>query len=168
MHERNNIILHKVVCSADIARSMRLWTTFERSNKIVPSLIMKNLCSKQCIICRSSTNIIFVFKQSRTIKSQFTFQFILCFSFGGIVPPIAQAMHRENITAVCEKALRSANMRLCDIDAVATTVKPGLELSLMIGAGFGKYLAKVGRKPFIPIHHMEAHALTARMVEKVQ
>lgn len=58
-------------------------------------------------------------------------------------------------------------MKVKDIDAIATTVKPGLPMSLMIGTNFGKYLSKIGNKPFIPIHHMEAHALTVRMVEKV-
>lgn len=76
-------------------------------------------------------------------------------------------MHRENITDVCEKALRTAGLKLRDVDAIATTMKPGLALSLIIGRNFGKYLSKIGNKPFIPIHHMEAHALTARMIEKV-
>lgn len=62
----------------------------------------------------------------------------------------------------------SANLKLKDIDAVATTVKPGLPMSLDIGTRFGKSLAKIGKKPFIPIHHMEAHALTARMIENVE
>ncbi|XP_008559994.1 tRNA N6-adenosine threonylcarbamoyltransferase, mitochondrial [Microplitis demolitor] len=87
--------------------------------------------------------------------------------YGGIIPPVARQLHRENITDVCEKALRSAGLRLRDVDAIATTLKPGLALSLMIGRNFGKYLSRVGNKPFIPIHHMEAHALTARMIEKV-
>ncbi|XP_074109268.1 threonyl-carbamoyl synthesis 4 isoform X1 [Cotesia typhae] len=87
--------------------------------------------------------------------------------YGGIIPPVARQMHRENITDVCEKALRTAGLKLRDVDAIATTMKPGLALSLIIGRNFGKYLSKIGNKPFIPIHHMEAHALTARMIEKV-
>lgn len=86
---------------------------------------------------------------------------------GGIIPTIAGEMHRQQITTVCEDALKSANLRLRNIDAIATTTKPGLPLSLAIGNNFGKYLSRVGNKPYIPIHHMEAHALTVRMVEKV-
>ncbi|XP_039314059.1 probable tRNA N6-adenosine threonylcarbamoyltransferase, mitochondrial isoform X2 [Solenopsis invicta] len=86
---------------------------------------------------------------------------------GGIIPTIAAEMHRQHITTVCENALKSANLRLKNIDAIATTTKPGLPLSLSIGNRFGKYLCRVGNKPYIPIHHMEAHALTVRMVEKV-
>lgn len=91
----------------------------------------------------------------------------MLFSFGGVVPSIAQLIHKNNITKICEDALRNANLKLKDIDAVATTVKPGIEMSLNVGIEFGKYLAKIGNKPFIPIHHMEAHALTVRMKEKV-
>lgn len=36
-------------------------------------------------------------------------------------------------------------------------------MSLEVGAKFGKLLCRKHQKPFIPIHHMEAHALTARM-----
>lgn len=39
-------------------------------------------------------------------------------------------------------------------------------MSLLIGIKYGKYLCRKYRKPFIPIHHMEAHALTARMHDK--
>lgn len=86
---------------------------------------------------------------------------------GGIIPTIAGNMHRQRITTVCENALRSANLRLRDIDAIATTTKPGLPLSLAVGNTFGKYLSRIGNKPYIPIHHMEAHALTARMEQKI-
>ncbi|XP_011304382.1 probable tRNA N6-adenosine threonylcarbamoyltransferase, mitochondrial isoform X2 [Fopius arisanus] len=90
------------------------------------------------------------------------------YRYGGIIPPVARELHRKNITDVCEKALRDANLRVRDVDAVAVTVKPGLPLSLMIGRNFGQYLSKIGNKPLIPIHHMEAHALTARMSGEVE
>ncbi|XP_034943273.1 putative uncharacterized protein DDB_G0286901 isoform X2 [Chelonus insularis] len=86
---------------------------------------------------------------------------------GGIVPNIARDLHKDNIQNVYENALLSAQITLNDVDAIATTVKPGLPLSLLIGVNFGKKLSKMANKPFIPIHHMEAHALTARMTEKI-
>lgn len=39
-------------------------------------------------------------------------------------------------------------------------------MSLHIGMKYGKHLCKMYKKPFIPIHHMKAHALTARMFDK--
>ena len=80
---------------------------------------------------------------------------------------MAQNLHKENITKVCEDALRAANIKLRDVDAIATTIKPGLPMSLSVGIEFGKYLSRLADKPFIPIHHMKAHALTVRMTEKV-
>ncbi|KAF7278063.1 hypothetical protein GWI33_008832 [Rhynchophorus ferrugineus] len=85
---------------------------------------------------------------------------------GGIIPPIAHDLHRQNIENVVQQALKSASLSLNEVDAIATTVKPGLPLSLIIGAKYGKYLCKKYHKPFIPVHHMEAHALTARMFDK--
>ncbi|GLV41623.1 Threonyl-carbamoyl synthesis 4 [Carabus blaptoides fortunei] len=84
---------------------------------------------------------------------------------GGIIPPIAQSLHREHIEDIVHEAVHSAGISFTDIDAIATTVKPGLPLSLLIGMKYGKHLCRLHDKPFIPIHHMEAHALTARMVD---
>lgn len=77
-------------------------------------------------------------------------------------------MHQQNIDNVVTQALRQADdMNLNDLDAIAVTVKPGLSLSLLVGINYAKKLSKESLKPLIPIHHMEAHALTARLVDKV-
>ncbi|XP_012170159.2 probable tRNA N6-adenosine threonylcarbamoyltransferase, mitochondrial [Bombus terrestris] len=94
-------------------------------------------------------------------------QYLTHLNLGGIIPSVARVLHKNNITKTCENALRAANLKLKDIDAIATTVKPGLPMSLRVGTQFGKYLAQIGKKPFIPIHHMEAHALTARMNREI-
>lgn len=88
-------------------------------------------------------------------------------SLGGIIPHIARDLHRENIENTVKKALENAQLKIADVDAVAVTVKPGMPLSLVVGTHFAKNLCQVSGKPLIPIHHMEAHALTARMVEQV-
>ncbi|KAG8239052.1 hypothetical protein J437_LFUL016689 [Ladona fulva] len=86
---------------------------------------------------------------------------------GGIIPPIAKDLHQEHIDRVVKNAIARSKVQIEDIDAIATTVKPGLPLSLLVGMRYGKNLAKEYKKPFIPIHHMEAHALTIRMIDKV-
>lgn len=53
-------------------------------------------------------------------------------------------------------------MCLWDVAALA-----GLSGSLVVGADYGKALALQHGLPFIPIHHMEAHTLTVRMVQQV-
>ncbi|XP_035689123.1 probable tRNA N6-adenosine threonylcarbamoyltransferase, mitochondrial [Branchiostoma floridae] len=87
---------------------------------------------------------------------------------GGIVPSVAQQLHRDHIEEVVQGALDTANLRLQDVTAIAATVKPGLALCLQIGVEYAKKLVKQSGKPLIPVHHMEAHALTARMIENIE
>ncbi|CAH1237943.1 OSGEPL1 [Branchiostoma lanceolatum] len=87
---------------------------------------------------------------------------------GGIVPTVAQQLHRDHIEDVVQGALDRAGLRLQDVSAIAATVKPGLALCLQIGVEYAKKLVKQSGKPFIPVHHMEAHALTARMMENIE
>ncbi|XP_074220126.1 tRNA N6-adenosine threonylcarbamoyltransferase, mitochondrial isoform X3 [Camelus bactrianus] len=87
---------------------------------------------------------------------------------GGIILPVAQQLHRENIQRIVQEALSASNISPSDLSAIATTVKPGLALSLGVGLSFSLKLVDQFRKPFIPIHHMEAHALTIRLTNKVE
>ncbi|KAL0964014.1 hypothetical protein UPYG_G00316530 [Umbra pygmaea] len=84
---------------------------------------------------------------------------------GGIIPIVAQQLHRENIGRVIQEAMERSGVTPSQLSAVATTVKPGLALSLGIGLDFSLNYVKEYQKPFIPIHHMEAHALTVRMLQ---
>ena len=77
--------------------------------------------------------------------------------YGGVVPEIASRKHVEVIAALTEKALADANCTRQDIDAVAVTYAPGLIGALLVGANFGKSLAFVMNKPFIPVHHIRGH-----------
>lgn len=82
---------------------------------------------------------------------------------GGIIPDVAQDLHRTYIKPIVSDTLEKAKMSMEDISAIAVTLKPGLPLSLVVGMKYAKHLARRFNKPIIPIHHMEAHALTARM-----
>ncbi|XP_044751177.1 probable tRNA N6-adenosine threonylcarbamoyltransferase, mitochondrial isoform X2 [Coccinella septempunctata] len=75
-------------------------------------------------------------------------------------------MHRKNIEHVVNLAVERSGIKFEDLSAIATTVEPGLPMSLSIGMKYGKHLCRLYKKPFIPIHHMKAHALTARMYDK--
>ncbi|OXB60901.1 hypothetical protein ASZ78_009393 [Callipepla squamata] len=87
---------------------------------------------------------------------------------GGIIPHVAQQLHRENIQQVVKEALRASGVPVNELAAIATTVKPGLALSLEVGLQYSLQLVDRYQKPFIPIHHMEAHALTIRLTEQVE
>ncbi|CAH1998363.1 unnamed protein product [Acanthoscelides obtectus] len=52
-------------------------------------------------------------------------QHLIHLNNGGIIPPIAQDLHRKNIERVVEEAVDAANVQFEDISAIATTVKPG-------------------------------------------
>lgn len=84
---------------------------------------------------------------------------------GGVIPPVARDLHKQHIDSVVQEALTKARVSLKDLDAVAVTVEPGLALSLLVGLHHAKMLVQQSGLPLIPIHHMEAHALTARMIK---
>jgi N6-L-threonylcarbamoyladenine synthase len=88
--------------------------------------------------------------------------------FGGIIPPVAQAFHRKHIKTIVDETLKRSNLSMNAIDAIAVTNRPGLQLSLLVGVRYAKHLARQFNKPIIPIHHMEAHALTARLSHKIE
>ncbi|CAK1553639.1 unnamed protein product [Leptosia nina] len=86
---------------------------------------------------------------------------------GGIIPDVAQDLHRRYIELTVEDTLKKANLSMDDITALAVTLQPGLPLSLAVGMKYAKHLARKFNKPFIPIHHMEAHALVSRMQHNI-
>uniref|UniRef100_A0A803T392 N(6)-L-threonylcarbamoyladenine synthase n=1 Tax=Anolis carolinensis TaxID=28377 RepID=A0A803T392_ANOCA len=87
---------------------------------------------------------------------------------GGIIPPVARQLHQENIERIVQQALSLSGVCVDELSAVATTVKPGLALSLGVGLDYSLELVQKYKKPFIPIHHMEAHALTVRLTDPVE
>ncbi|XP_071977040.1 tRNA N6-adenosine threonylcarbamoyltransferase, mitochondrial isoform X2 [Engystomops pustulosus] len=87
---------------------------------------------------------------------------------GGIIPSVARQLHKEKIDHVVTKAVLSSGISLHDISAIATTVKPGLALCLEVGLSYSLNLVKHFKKPLIPIHHMEAHALTIRLLHQLE
>ncbi|HPG11456.1 MAG TPA: tRNA (adenosine(37)-N6)-threonylcarbamoyltransferase complex transferase subunit TsaD [Chitinophagaceae bacterium] len=79
--------------------------------------------------------------------------------YGGVVPELASRAHMQNILPVVSEALKTANCRLDDLDAIAFTQSPGLIGSLLVGTQFAKSLALALDKPLIAVHHMQAHVL---------
>lgn len=88
--------------------------------------------------------------------------------YGGITPPRAQELHRENIEKAVSECIEESKLDYEALDAIAVTNRPGLPMSLLIGLRYAKYLARKYSKPIIPVHHMEAHALMARMENKIE
>jgi len=77
--------------------------------------------------------------------------------WGGVVPELAARKHLELITYVIDKALIEANLSFDEIDAIASTVAPGLVGSLRVGSIAARSLCLLHSKPFLGIHHLEGH-----------
>ena len=77
--------------------------------------------------------------------------------FGGVVPEIASRCHIEVINQIMKEALKQANLKLEDIDAIAVTQGPGLVGALLVGVSYAKGLAYASGKPLIAVNHLEGH-----------
>ncbi len=81
-------------------------------------------------------------------------------AFGGVVPEIAARAHLRNLPGLLDAALLDAGAALADVSAVAATAGPGLVGALLVGLSEGKGIALGLGVPFVPVHHIEAHALS--------
>jgi len=83
--------------------------------------------------------------------------------FGGVVPELAARSHIEKIDLITRKAIDESNIRMEEIDAVASTAGPGLIVCLSVGLSFGKAMACSLEKPFMAINHLEGHAISPKL-----
>jgi N6-L-threonylcarbamoyladenine synthase len=79
--------------------------------------------------------------------------------YGGVVPELASRAHQQNIVPTVNHALKVANIKPQELDAIAFTNGPGLMGSLLVGTSFAKSLSLALDIPLIPVHHMHAHIL---------
>ncbi|MDX2085671.1 MAG: tRNA (adenosine(37)-N6)-threonylcarbamoyltransferase complex transferase subunit TsaD [Candidatus Melainabacteria bacterium] len=77
--------------------------------------------------------------------------------YGGVLPEVAAREHLHTINPCISAALEKAQLTLPQVDAVAATVGPGLIGSLLVGANVAKTLSLIAEKPFLGVHHLEAH-----------
>lgn len=77
--------------------------------------------------------------------------------YGGVVPGLAAREHEKNLRPVFEKALKESKTKMAEIDLIAVTVGPGLEIALWKGINFAKELAHQWKKPIIKVNHLEGH-----------
>jgi N6-L-threonylcarbamoyladenine synthase len=83
--------------------------------------------------------------------------------YGGVVPEIASREHLRAIDDVVAGALREAGAGLGDVDVVAATAGPGLIGALLVGLSYAKALAFALDRPFVAVHHMEAHLFATEL-----
>jgi N6-L-threonylcarbamoyladenine synthase len=80
--------------------------------------------------------------------------------FGGVVPEIAARAHLQNLPPLLDSVLDDAGASLFDVTAVAATAGPGLVGALLVGLSEGKGIAIGLSVPFVPVNHIEGHALS--------
>ncbi|WP_186583150.1 tRNA (adenosine(37)-N6)-threonylcarbamoyltransferase complex transferase subunit TsaD [Synechococcus sp. MEDNS5] len=83
--------------------------------------------------------------------------------WGGVVPEIASRRHVEALPHLIGAVLDDAGQTVAEMDAVAATVTPGLVGALMVGSVTGRTLAALHGKPFMGVHHLEAHLASVRL-----
>lgn len=77
--------------------------------------------------------------------------------YGGVVPEVASRAHVQAINPAIAEALKTADLTLWDMSAIAVTIGPGLIGSLVVGVAAAKSLASVLEIPLLGINHLEAH-----------
>jgi len=101
----------------------------------------------------------------RILSSVVATQFELHAAYGGVVPELAARRHLENILPVIQAALDQAGVTLKEIDGLAVSQGPGLIGALVIGMATAKALAFTLKRPFVGVHHLQAHILAAFLTD---
>jgi N6-L-threonylcarbamoyladenine synthase len=87
--------------------------------------------------------------------------------YGGVVPEIASRSHVESLGPLIDKALNEASLKLNNIDGIAATAGPGLVGGLIVGLTTAKGISLGAGIPLVGVNHLEGHALTPLLTNKV-
>src|SRR5512136_2116689 len=82
-----------------------------------------------------------VVRDGRVLSNIVSSQIALHAEYGGVVPELATREHLRNWMPVTESALRTAQVQVNELDAVAATQGPGLPSALMVGFKAAQALA---------------------------
>lgn len=88
--------------------------------------------------------------------------------YQGVVPEIASRAHMNYLEFAIEKALSDASITIDQVNIIASTGGPGLIGGVIVGTMFGKTLSSILSIPYISVNHLEGHALTVRLTDKIQ
>ena len=89
-------------------------------------------------------------------------QYHLGQKFQGVMPTESSKEHMKQMDNILLRSIQRAKINIEDIDYIASEIGPGLIGSVIIGSTFGASIATLYNKPFIPVHHLEAHILSVR------
>ncbi|MCC7373018.1 MAG: tRNA (adenosine(37)-N6)-threonylcarbamoyltransferase complex transferase subunit TsaD [Verrucomicrobiales bacterium] len=98
-----------------------------------------------------------VIADGRVLSNVVASQVRLHAEYGGVVPELAAREHLKNLPTVTASALSQAGIAPRGLDAVAATLGPGLPQALLVGARAAQAFAFALQRPFLGVHHHEAH-----------
>ena len=98
-----------------------------------------------------------VVHQGRVLSNVVSSQIAMHAEYGGVVPELCAREHLRNLLPIATRALGEADVAMPDLEAFAATQGPGLPSALMVGFHAGRTAAFALRRPFVGIHHHEAH-----------
>ena len=77
--------------------------------------------------------------------------------YGGVIPELAARAHLQKVDSVVDETLARAGLTMDHIDVIGATAGPGLIGALLVGVCWAKAFAFALGRPFVAVHHMEAH-----------
>lgn len=98
-----------------------------------------------------------IIKDGSVLANVVSSQIKLHSEYGGVVPELATREHLRNLLPVTRAALQQAGVTPQQLDAIAATRGPGLPAALMVGLKAAQGMAFALDRPFLGIHHHEAH-----------
>jgi N6-L-threonylcarbamoyladenine synthase len=87
--------------------------------------------------------------------------------YGGVVPEIAARSHLDHIDRLVAEAMDQAGLGFAELDGVAATAGPGLIGGVFVGVMTAKAIALAWDLPFLAVNHLEGHALSARLSDRL-
>ena len=86
---------------------------------------------------------------------------------GGVVPELAARQHLASIDRVIGETLAEGNITPKQLTAIAATGGPGLIGGVLVGSMVAKGMASMLGIPYFAINHLEGHALTIRLTQRL-
>ena len=108
-----------------------------------------------------------VTSEGAVLASEIASQMEVHAAHGGVVPEIAARAHLDAIDVVIGRAMETAGVAMGDLDGVAATGGPGLIGGVVVGTVAAKAIATARGIPYYAVNHLEGHALSPRLVDRV-
>ncbi|MEQ8345828.1 MAG: tRNA (adenosine(37)-N6)-threonylcarbamoyltransferase complex transferase subunit TsaD [Sneathiellaceae bacterium] len=88
--------------------------------------------------------------------------------YAGVVPEIAARAHVARLDILIAEVMAEAGLDYDALDGIAATAGPGLIGGLLVGLTTAKAIALAAGRPLVAVNHLEAHALSPRLVAELE